>query len=418
MPHDLLNIDADQRAHSRRIQDTLDLPAMIDASGDRRTQRRRLADAMLAASPAGPAIGAPTLSVVVPTFKEVLNVEPLLRKLKAALSGVDWEVVFVDDDSPDGTAALVCEIARREPRVRCIQRLGRRGLSSACIEGALATASPYVAVMDADLQHDERLLPQMLAALRGGEYDVVVGSRYAEGGGLGDWDRRRAIISDVASRISRAVLRAELKDPMSGFFMVRREFFEGAVRNLSSDGFKILFDLFASSPTPARFLEMPYEFRARERGESKLDTQVALDFLKLVVSKLTRGFVPTSFIFFGAVGVVGLMLHMTVLGVQNRLLGIGFMQAQLVATLIAMAFNYTLNNAITYRDRRRRGWRFVTGLLSFALICSMGLVANVGLAALFFKEHPIWWLAGASGAVIGSVWNYAMSSTFTWTKAR
>jgi dolichol-phosphate mannosyltransferase len=357
------------------------------------------------------------LTVVVPSFNERDNVAPLVARLDAALRGIAWEVVFVDDDSPDETAALVRQIARTDRRVRCVQRLGRRGLASACTEGVFATSAPFVAVMDADLQHDERLLTGMLQALQGGDYDVVVGSRYVAGGGLGDWDRRRALISDLASQLSRRILQADLKDPMSGFFMVRREAFEAAARHLSREGFKILFDLFASSPKPLRFLELPYEFRCREHGESKLDAQVALDFVKLLINKLTRGAVPSSFVLFGFVGGVGLAVQLLALGLMTQAAGVAFLPAQAAATLLAMVFNYTLNNAITYRDQRRKGWRFATGLLSFGLICSFGLVANVGIASLFFKAHPVWWAAGVAGAVVGSVWNYAVSSALTWRKA-
>lgn len=360
---------------------------------------------------------APLVSVIIPTFNEAPNVAPLYAKLKSALAGISWEVVFVDDNSPDGTAEQARALSRMDPRVRCIRRVGRRGLASACIEGALSTAAPYIAVIDGDMQHDETVLPKMLAVLEGGDHDIVVGSRHVDGGGMGDLDRKRVLISDIASRIGRKVLRADLTDPMSGFFMVRRDFFEAAVPKLTNEGFKILFDLFASSPRPARFMELPYEFRSRELGQSKLDAHVALDYGKLIISKLTGGLIPTSFVLFGAVGATGLAIHLTVLGIATQLLQVEFMHAQLSATLVAMAFNYTLNNAITYRDRRRRGWKFVTGFLSFAAICLMGVVANVGISGVLFKQTPIWWLAGAAGAVIGAVWNYAMASTFTWKKA-
>ena len=158
-------------------------------------------------------------------------------------------MIFVDDDSRDGTPEQVREIGRIDPRVRCLQRIGRRGLSTACIEGILASASPYIAVMDADLQHDEALLPAMLSTLRNEPYDLVVGSRYVDGGGVGQWDSTRANISGFATRLSRMICKAEIADPMSGFFMLKREVFERAMRKLSGQGFKILLDLMASSPS-------------------------------------------------------------------------------------------------------------------------------------------------------------------------
>jgi dolichol-phosphate mannosyltransferase len=182
----------------------------------------------------------PELAVVVPTFNERDNVEPLLELLGSVLEDVDWEVIFVDDDSADGTAARVREIALHDPRVRCLQRIGRRGLSTACIEGVLASSAPYVAIMDGDLQHDERLLPRMLDTLKSEPIvDAVVGSRYVEHGSIGTWNLRRAWLSSLATRIARSTIRVPIADPMSGFFMLRREAFQGSMRRLSSIGFKI-----------------------------------------------------------------------------------------------------------------------------------------------------------------------------------
>jgi dolichol-phosphate mannosyltransferase len=358
----------------------------------------------------------PRLAIVVPTYNEAQNIPLLLAKVEAALPDGAWEIIFVDDNSPDGTADVVRALAQTNPRVRGIKRIGRRGLASACIEGALATSAPFVAVMDADLQHDERLLAPMLQALEGSDLDVAIGSRNVEGGGMGAFDKRRVWISDMAARFGRSVIKADLTDPMSGFFMVRRSFFETVAPHLSNDGFKILFDIFASAPTPPRFVELPYQFGARLNGDSKLDSRVALDYVQLVVSKLTRGLIPPRFFFFAGVGVMGLLVHLTTLGIENRVLGVGFLAAQSMATALAMVFNYALNNAITYRDRQRTGWRFFTGFVSFAAICSVGVIGNVGIANVLFKEHHTWWLAGAAGAALGAVWNYAMSSTFTWKK--
>ncbi len=356
----------------------------------------------------------PELTLVVPTLNERDNIAEFLEVVGAALTGVAFEVIFVDDDSRDGTADVVRAIARRDPRVRCLQRLGRRGLSTACIEGILASASPYVAVMDADLQHDERLLPRMLETLKREPLDLVVGSRYAEGGGLGEWNRSRAQMSGLATRLSRLVCRAEIADPMSGFFMLRREAFEGAMRNLSGHGFKILLDLLASAPEPVRFKELPYEFRPRRHGESKLDTLVAWEFGMLLADKLIGHLVPVRFALFAFIGVLGLGVHLLVLRGALDVSGIGFTAAQATATVVAMTSNFFLNNLFTYRDQRLKGWRLVRGLLSFYLICAVGAVGNVGIASYVFAADPVWWLAGIAGAIVGSVWNYAVSAVFTW----
>lgn len=369
------------------------------------------------AAPASEPIKAWRLTVVVPTFNERDNIIPLLGLLEAALKGVAWEVIFVDDDSPDGTATLVREIAQRDPRVRCVQRIGRRGLSAACIEGALACAAPYVAVMDADLQHDERLLPAMFQTLEGDPtIDIVVGSRYVTGGGIGDWSSRRAGISSFATRLSRLICKTEIHDPMSGFFAMRRPFFERAMRRLTGQGFKILLDLLASSPQPARVKELPYDFRKRLKGESKLDALVAWEFGMLIADKLVGHIVPVRFALFALIGGVGVVVHMMTLWLAFTLAGVQFAAAQTTATVVAMTSNYFLNNVFTYRDQRLKGWRAVRGLLSFYVVCSFGAVANVGIASYVFAADQVWWLAGIAGVIVGSVWNYAVSSVFTWKR--
>jgi dolichol-phosphate mannosyltransferase len=358
---------------------------------------------------------APELSVVIPTFNEAENVRPLLCLLEAALAGIAWEAVFVDDDSPDGTAALLRGIAREDARVRCVQRIGRRGLSSAVIEGMLASSAPYLAVIDADMQHDETRLPDMLALLLEGACDVVVGTRYAEGGGTGDWAARRVAISGLAGRLSRLVVTARLSDPMSGFFMLSRPAFERAVRHLSGQGFKVLLDLFASTPIPFRFRELPYTFRNRRHGRSKLDSAVAWDFLALLLDKLVGRAVPLRFVLFALVGAFGLLVNLAALRLALGA-GAGFVAAQTLATVVAMTSNFALNNVVTYRDRRLRSWRMVLGLLSFYAVCGIGAVANVGIATAVFREHYTWWVSGLAGGLVGVVWNYAASSALTWRR--
>jgi dolichol-phosphate mannosyltransferase len=361
---------------------------------------------------------APTaeLTVVVPTYREAGNVEALVGLLDAALAGVAWEVVFVDDDSPDGTADLVRTVAGRDPRVRIVHRLGRRGLSSACIEGMLASASPYVAVMDADLQHDEKLLPTMLAVLKAGEADVVIGSRYVDGGGLGGWDASRAQMSQTATRLSRLVLPTPVADPMSGFFMLPRPVFLERARALSGIGFKILLDLLTARREPLRIRELPYTFRTRVAGESKLDSSVAWDFLMLVGDRLVGRYVPFRFVAFALVGGVGVLVHFAILSVLLKGLDQPFATAQGVATVCAMVFNFAVNNLLTFRDRRLRGARWFTGLLTFMAACSIGALANVGIAAYLFKRDYQWALAALAGILIGAVWNYAITNAYTWKR--
>ena len=359
--------------------------------------------------------GAPMLTVVVPCYNERPNVEPLIARLDAALFGIAWEVVYVDDNSPDGTTAEVRRIAQTDQRVRCIRRIGRRGLSSAVIEGALSSSAQFVAVIDGDLQHDETKLPEMLAALRSGNYDLAVGSRHVEGGdAAGLASRRRRVLSNGGIRLAQLFLPVRLSDPMSGFFMLPRPLFEQLATSLTGQGFKILLDLALSSPAPLRVIEIPCVFHERVAGESKLDALVLVQFAGLLLDKVFGGLLPLRFISFALVGALGVLVHLAVLSGTLKLVGLSFETAQAVATVAAMVFNFQLNNEITYRDQRLRGPRLWRGLLLFMLVCGFGAIANIGIAKALYENDTNWSIAGAIGAVIGVVWNYAVSATLVW----
>ena len=357
------------------------------------------------------------LAVVVPTFNEAGNVTRLVQALEQALAGRSWEVVFVDDNSPDGTADAARSIGRTDPRVRVIQRIGRRGLSSACIEGMCATAAPVVAVIDGDLQHDETLLPRMLDRLQSEPaLDLVIGSRFVDGGGLGDWDKDRVAKSALATRLSRRVLDAELSDPMSGFFMIRTDVVRAIVPSLSAIGFKILLDVMTTSGRPLAFAEMGYQFRTRDVGESKLDHVVAMEFLIALYDRVAGRLVPVRFAMFAAIGALGALVHFVVLLPLFGMAGISFRWATIAATAVAMTFNFFVNNALTYRDARLRGARaLLDGWVGFCLVCSVGAIADVGVAIFLFNPHTgAWALPALAGIAVGAVWNYALSSRFVW----
>ena len=357
------------------------------------------------------------LAVVIPVFNESANVAEMVRRLDAALAGRTWEAIFVDDDSPDGTADWVRAIARTDPRVRVIQRLGRRGLSTACVEGMCATAAPFAAVIDGDLQHDETLLPRMLDALTADPaLDVAIGSRFVAGGGTGEWDKDRVAKSEFATRIARKVLKADLADPMSGFFMIRTNVLRDLAPRLSAIGFKILLDVMTASPRPLAFREFPYTFRTRQAGESKLDHVVAMEYLIALYDRMFGRAVPVRFAMFAAIGLLGLGVHMAALSLLFKGIGSSFLAGSIVATWVAMTFNFFLNNALTYRDRRLTGARALfDGWVSFCLVCAVGAIANVGIAAfLHDMRDGAWAVSAAAGVAVAAVWNYALSSRFVW----
>lgn len=355
----------------------------------------------------------PELTVVVPAFRERDNIPALLTALEQALAGRDWETIVVVDDAFDGTEEFVRERAQRDPRVRCIHRIGRRGRASACIEGMLASSAPYIAVMDADLQHDESLLPGMLDALKHGDSDIAVASRYMSGGSTGDLAPSRVWVSRTARLLSRAVS-GRLTDPTAGFFMVRRPFLEQVVRRVYGRGFQTLLDLIAAERGRVRVLELPYRMRNRQHGESKLSVQVIADFFMLLLYHLFGRLVPGRFFLFCTVGLTGVGVHLAVLWAAFAAWGGSFLASQGLATLVAMTSNFFLNNVFTYGDQRLRGTKLWRGLLSYYLACSVGSLINIAVADWLYMQSVSYWAAGLTGAVIAAVWNFLTTASLTW----
>lgn len=361
------------------------------------------------------------LAIILPTLNESGNLAPLIARIEAALGpdlkAAGWEILIVDDDSKDGTADEARALAQTDRRVRVIQRIGRRGLASAAIEGFCATAASYVAVMDADHQHDPSLLGPMLAALKNGEAQICVASRFAEGASVEEWDEpERARLSGLANRVARKITGVTLSDPMSGYFMLPTAIARSLVPRLSGIGFKILLDLLASSEQPMRVREFPLQFAARREGVSKLDRAILFDFLAGIYDKTLGRVIPTRFALFGTVGALGVVVHMAVLGFLLLALGgTFFVPSQAIAVVCAMTFNFWLNNWLTYRDIRLTGTRAVLrGWVGFCLTCAVGALANVAVASLLAAQGIYWAIAALAGILIGSVWNFALSSRFVW----
>jgi dolichol-phosphate mannosyltransferase len=378
-----------------------------------------LRETMRAATAVEPASRGPELCVVVPTFNESDNVEILIEQLDRVLRGIDWEVVFVDDDSPDGTARRVLALAQRDRRTRCIRRIGRRGLSSACIEGMLSTSAPLIAVIDGDLQHDESLLPRMRDTLKQDvgkqeAADVVIASRYVGSGSSEGLSDRRKRLSLFGARLARRLVKADVADSVSGFFMLRRELLDEVAPRLSGIGTKILIDILASAPRPLRVVELPYRFRARHRGQSKLDAFTALEYILLLAEKVSHRYFSYRLLLFGIVGASGIVVNLALLRLLLIFGEIGFTAAEAIATAVAMVSNFFLNNILTYRDCRLVGWQAVRGLASFMALCGLGALTNVAVARDLYDLTGMWLLAGFGGAAIGALLNYALTSIFTW----
>ena len=360
----------------------------------------------------------PTLSVVVPTYQESGNIPVLFERIKRALSGAPWELIVVDDDSPDGTSNVAFALAAEDRRVRCLRRVNRSGLAGAVIEGWMSSSADFVAVIDGDLQHDESILPKMYEALARGSGNLAIGARarVERGGGLSP---ARQALSDLGAWFFRRIAGAEVTDPMSGFFMIRREIVARLAPRLSPDGFKILVDVILSAGGSLKIVEIPYVFRKRNAGESKLTPLVGIDFLGLVVHHATAGILPIRFVLFAMIGASGLIVHIVSLSAVLHWFGwITFDAAQLIATIVAMGSNFILNNEITYRPYRYGGLGLIAGFLAFALGCSLGALANIDVASWLFKANQTWWAAGLAGASLSVVWNYAISTNLIWRRRR
>jgi dolichol-phosphate mannosyltransferase len=353
----------------------------------------------------------PELSVVIPAYGERDNVLPMLSALERALPQCDWEAIFVVDDAFDGTEDLVRERAQRDPRVRCLHRIGRRGLASACIEGMLASSAPYLAVIDADLQHDETLVPQLLETAKREDADVVVASRYMEGGSTGDLAADRVRISRLASALSQLVCKG-LTDPMSGFFLVRRSFLERVVRRGTGAASRSCSTWWRRRA--ARCGLLAAHCSAAPTGESKLGARVIAEFFMLILYHLTGRLLPARFFLFAAVGVTGVAVHLAVLTAAFHATGGNFLTSQALATWAAMTSNFFLNNAFTYADQRLRGAAVWRGLLSFYIACGLGALINLAVAEWLYLQSVAYWIAGVAGALIAAMWNFFTTASVTW----
>lgn len=354
------------------------------------------------------------LSLVIPTYNEVDNIDPLVRRLRQVLAGICWEVIFVDDDSPDGTLAAIQALAVDDGRIRYLHRQGRRGLNSACKAGVLVARGVHIAIMDADLQHDERVLPAMLQQAR--RHPLVVASRYMAAGGVSDWSWRRRFVSRCATLLSRVFIRHSLSDPMSGFFLMQRDFALRYIDQIDSDGFKILLELVAKAPADIRLAEVPFVFRSRQAGVSKLDGRVALQLLEFLFKHRFGARFPFELCVYGVVGCLGVGVHLGVLALLYAGLALDFRLAQAIAIAVAMVTNFHLNDSLTFAAKPRRHAHYARALASYCLLCSMGAGLSFVVSVVLFAHAAPWWLASFSGILAGFFWNYQAARIWVWCR--
>lgn len=355
----------------------------------------------------------PAVAVVVPTYNERDNIGGVVAGVREALSGERWELLFVDDDSPDRTLDEVERHAARDGRVRRLRRVGRRGLASACIEGVLASTAPYVVVMDGDAQHDPALLPRMLEAARRDGCDLVVASREATAGTEPFRSPLRRYLTRFGNAAARSLARGHTRDPLSGYFLIRRAVFERRVERMYGHGFKILLDLLSATAEPLRVTDLPTRLRPRAAGESKMSFAVALDYALLMAYRLGGGVLSPRFALYCAVGGSGVAVNLAVLEVAYSAVG-HYIPAQLAATFVAMTTNYFLNNLITFRDRILRGRALWAGLLTFYGACTLGAIMGIAVGELLHSSGSPVWAAGLAAALASAIWNFVLNDAMTW----
>lgn len=358
------------------------------------------------------------LSLVLPTYNEKENLPELLGKLKTVLSSIPHEVIIVDDDSPDGTWKAAQEIAASDDHVRVIRRVGRRGLSSAVIEGFLSAKGGVLAVADADGQHDLSLVPKLYDAVKSGA-GLAIGSRYTEGGSVGQWDERRHFLSKIATGLAIRLCRVRVTDPMSGFFALNRKTFEEILPRLNPRGFKILLDVLVHAPSSLTVKEVPFTFGVRTHGESKLSRRVQIEFLEYLYDAAFGRVIPLTLIEYCVVGLLGVIVNLAAYFATESLLGeISFGTLSSIPLLAgieaAIFFNFLLNNAWTFSYAKLRGWKAVTGFIKYNIVCAFGALANIAVTSFLYAYGMSPIASLAIGAFLGMIWNYTIGRLFTW----
>lgn len=350
----------------------------------------------------------PEVAIIIPTFNEVQNVQQLVPRLTAMLSGLNYEVIFVDDHSPDGTAAAVRSLSAQNGAIRVIERFDRRGLSTAVIEGLMATSAAFGIVMDGDLQHDETLVPAMIRELQGG-CDLVVATRYAYGGSTGDWDRTRKIGSRIVTALGKFMSTAPVSDPMSGFFGVSIAMFRHRAGQLTGRGYKILMDLLCTSGPPIRVVELPYRFQLRQQGESKFDMRVAVELAELFIMKLMERFLPASWMSPCAVAVPAAGMNLLILGLLRD--HVSFAWAEGAAALVAAVATALLGKWLFGADRHVRGCRPGSSWM-WPYAAAIGVpFANISIAvSLYHVTGATWYVSALVGIAAGLAWTISLAT--------
>ena len=362
------------------------------------------------------------LSLILPTYNEGKNIAPIIEQLVPVLDSVaklQYEIIVVDDDSPDRTWEKALELTDRFPQVRVVRRQGERGLSTAVIRGWQVARGRILGVMDADLQHPPEVAANVAREMMRGA-DLGIASRHVEGGGVSDWSLGRRIISRGAQMIGFLLLPeviGRISDPMSGFFMIRRSALQG--RTLSPLGYKILIEVLGRGQV-GWISEVPYTFRERVEGSSKLTNRIYLEYFQHLVRLRLYLLQVSSFFRFCVVGCSGVVIDMSLLYVFSdpKMLGWGLTRSKLLAAEAALLNNFVWNDLWTFgavsRHQNTMGQR-VKRFLKFNAICSLGIFFNVIILNVEFNFlHMNRYVANLVAIGLVTLWNYKSNKEFSW----
>jgi dolichol-phosphate mannosyltransferase len=353
------------------------------------------------------------LSIVIPTFNEKDNIVPLIEQMRKALAGYDYETVFVDDNSSDGTAEAIESLASKYP-VRVLVRKDERGLASAVVHGINNSDSEYVLVMDADLQHPPEVIPALIEKAKS-SVDVVIGSRYVEGGGCQDWGIIRRIISKGAMGLAHLFLPATrpVNDPMSGFFMFNRRVVEGV--ELKPAGYKILLEILMEGKIEST-AEVPFVFVNRSGGESKLNAKQQIEYLRHLYSLMKRTGELVRFFKFCLVGLSGVFVNQGILWILTEFAGLPYQASAVVSIEASIISNFVLNDFFTFPQRRAPGTKpFFNRLWKFNVVSLIGAAINYGILMLLTEvAHLHYLVSNLIGIIVATLWNYLVNTSWTW----
>lgn len=354
------------------------------------------------------------ISIIVPTLNEKGNINILFEEIKATFQNKDisWEIIFVDDSNNNETSDIINILQNNEKNIFLIKRFENRGLSSALILGALSSNSEYVVFMDADLQHPPKKILELYNEIKAKDIDLVSASRFLESNELLNQGRYKASL--FVNFLLKKLFKINYSDVLTGFFIINRIFFINNYNKLSNIGFKLLLDIILSSKKTIKYSEIPFEFKKRHSGESKLNSRVLVDFISLLIDKIIGKFIPARYFIYSFIGCIGIIFQLTNFYFLQFFLN--FNLALILSILFTIFFNFVLNNEFTYSDLKKRGYRFLIGLLKYYFFCSFGALFNFISARLIYDNTSNIYFAVLIGAFVGSIWNYSMNTSYNWNK--